>query len=445
MRRLLWLLLLVVMMTCAERAKAQPPAAGAVRSGQTQVQNATNGNCLYNNAGVLGDKSCGAGGGVSSVSAGTGISVNATTGAVTVTNTAPGAPPAGSLGACQTFATGSTFGGDAAICQVILTALATPGAPVITQSGTPGSTTYYYVQVIYNNVGHTAPGAVGTTTTGNSMLSSSNFNNIVTSNPTGCLFVDVYKADSMGNLSGGLIGRNTACGGTATDKGVAGDESGMQYEGNNTQGIYSGDAVSFGTNFRFFPGAGGQLWLTAPQLYKAFAGFDGASVPLAISNDESTAGNGTQQFVYSYTDSGAGYGFGQLSFVLTRPYNTMDGSVIKDTIAIGAEGNLASDLTLSAYHFFVYDQAGGSYIEIVNPTQVVLPSANGSCWTSSGDATGTVDSCLYRVGAASLSLGNATPGDFSGSLKLGTVNITNSSFTFNSLTCTVVAGAIHCA
>ncbi len=65
MRRLLWLLLLVVMMTCAERAKAQPPAAGAVRSGQTQVQNATNGNCLYNNAGVLGDKSCGGGGGIS--------------------------------------------------------------------------------------------------------------------------------------------------------------------------------------------------------------------------------------------------------------------------------------------------------------------------------------------------------------------------------------------
>lgn len=51
--------------------------------------------------------------GVTSIAAGTGISVNAATGAVTVTNTAPGASPAGSTNNPQFNAGGGLFGGTA--------------------------------------------------------------------------------------------------------------------------------------------------------------------------------------------------------------------------------------------------------------------------------------------------------------------------------------------
>lgn len=50
------------------------------------------------------------GGGVTSITAGTGISVNAATGAVTVTNSAPGASPAGSARDVQVNAGGGLFG-----------------------------------------------------------------------------------------------------------------------------------------------------------------------------------------------------------------------------------------------------------------------------------------------------------------------------------------------
>lgn len=51
----------------------------------------------------------GGGGGVTSIAAGTGISVDHATGAVTVTNTAPGASPAGSPGCVQLYGTSTTF------------------------------------------------------------------------------------------------------------------------------------------------------------------------------------------------------------------------------------------------------------------------------------------------------------------------------------------------
>ncbi len=101
-------------MTCAERAKAQPPAAGAVRVGQTQVQNSTNGQFLYNNNGILGSQAGGGGGSVS-LTGGTGISVspNPITGTGVITNTAPGAPPAGSAGYVQLYGTSTTFAANA--------------------------------------------------------------------------------------------------------------------------------------------------------------------------------------------------------------------------------------------------------------------------------------------------------------------------------------------
>jgi len=112
MRRLLWFSLLVALMTCAQRVKAQPPAS-SIQIGSTNVAGGVPGNCLIvNSARRLGQQVCGGGGGgVTSITAGTGISVNAATGAVTVTNTAPGALPIGPTGAIQFKVDASTFGG----------------------------------------------------------------------------------------------------------------------------------------------------------------------------------------------------------------------------------------------------------------------------------------------------------------------------------------------
>lgn len=64
MKKLLWWFLFCGIVACFEKdGLSQNPPAGAIRSGTTQVQGATDGNCLYDNAGKLGDKACGGGGG----------------------------------------------------------------------------------------------------------------------------------------------------------------------------------------------------------------------------------------------------------------------------------------------------------------------------------------------------------------------------------------------
>jgi hypothetical protein len=59
--RRLWLALFVLLLAwCGNDVNAQSPPAGAIRVGSTQVQNATNGNCLTENGTRLGQKPCGA-------------------------------------------------------------------------------------------------------------------------------------------------------------------------------------------------------------------------------------------------------------------------------------------------------------------------------------------------------------------------------------------------
>src|ERR1700722_11330280 len=57
-----WLALFALLFAwCGKDINAQSPPAGAIRVGSTQVQNATNGNCLTNNGATLGQTPCGTG------------------------------------------------------------------------------------------------------------------------------------------------------------------------------------------------------------------------------------------------------------------------------------------------------------------------------------------------------------------------------------------------
>src|ERR1700722_7497432 len=59
----LWFTLLILLFAgCGKGANAQSPPAGAIRVGSTQVQNATNGNCLTDNGATLGQTPCGGSG-----------------------------------------------------------------------------------------------------------------------------------------------------------------------------------------------------------------------------------------------------------------------------------------------------------------------------------------------------------------------------------------------
>lgn len=82
-----------------------------IRIGSTPVQGGTNGRCLNVTNGRVNQQVCSSASGVTSIIAGTGISVNAATGAVTVTNTSPGASPAGSaVTDAQCWASATTLG-----------------------------------------------------------------------------------------------------------------------------------------------------------------------------------------------------------------------------------------------------------------------------------------------------------------------------------------------
>jgi hypothetical protein len=94
-----------------------------------------------------------------------------------------------------------------------------PAAPVITNGGTPGSTTYgYKIVVHYSTGGTTALSAEGTTVTGNATLSGTNYNIITWSAVTGAASYKVYR--TTGGATQGLIATITAGTETTNDTGI---------------------------------------------------------------------------------------------------------------------------------------------------------------------------------------------------------------------------------
>lgn len=113
--------------------------------------------------------------------------------------------------------------------NLALNPLATPHAPLVTPHGTAGASTWGYKIVarcgsFTTPTGHTAASAAGTTTTGNSTLTSVNSNLLAWQPVPGALTYDVYRtAAATAPTTTGLIGSTT--GRTFTDTGLAGDSS----------------------------------------------------------------------------------------------------------------------------------------------------------------------------------------------------------------------------
>ena len=161
---------LVILLCCsAQNIKAQPSGPGPVRFGSVLPATCTPGGSTTSlffrtTAGPVGELfkctgtntwTAAGGGGSVSLTGGTGISVspNPITGAGVITNTAPGASPAGTTLACQNNAGGGLFGGDTAICLEAITALSTPAAPAVAVVGASTGTSWKYGIVKFGSIG----------------------------------------------------------------------------------------------------------------------------------------------------------------------------------------------------------------------------------------------------------------------------------------------------
>ncbi len=158
---------------------------------------------------------------------------------VTAASAAPcgvGATPAGSGAEIQYRLNGTTFGADSTIFYV--PQVATPVAPVVTNIGASGSTSYSYKIVAHNGVGTTLPSSATVTTTGNATLDVTNYNRITTVVATGVLYYDVYRTASSGTPSStGVIGLGVIPGAVLNDKGIATDGTLTPPVANTTVGV----------------------------------------------------------------------------------------------------------------------------------------------------------------------------------------------------------------
>lgn len=137
-----------------------------------------------------------------------------------------------------------TFGGRMFVFDRLNMGMATPAAPVVTQQGTTGTTTYSYrivpISIVFND---TTPGAsaVGTTTTGNATLSTTNFNRVdfssIDFNNSGLLPQnwDIYRV--AGGATQGKIGNVTIASGQLffNDTGQVADGSSPPLLNNSAQ------------------------------------------------------------------------------------------------------------------------------------------------------------------------------------------------------------------
>jgi hypothetical protein len=74
-----------------------------------------------------------------------------------------------------------------------LAQLSSPGSPVITNHGTPGSTNAQYVVTTLNAAGESTPSGIGVTTTGNAVLTGSNYNVVTWTAVASATGYNVYK------------------------------------------------------------------------------------------------------------------------------------------------------------------------------------------------------------------------------------------------------------
>lgn len=167
---------------------------------------------------------------------------------------------AGPVGVPSLYPTGTT--GNIPISASVSTQglavdlVASPENPNVIVVGTTGSTTYAYVFVAKDVNGNSVSGATGTTTTGNSTLSSGNYNIVQLSSPfpLGAVSYDVYR--TVGGATQGKIANltpNTA--NYSTSGSISLNDTGLVADGTTPPTVNStGSVVSQGSNMAGYGG-----------------------------------------------------------------------------------------------------------------------------------------------------------------------------------------------
>lgn len=116
-------------------------------------------------------------------------------------------------------------------------ALTTPGSPLVSPQGTPGSKTISYKITAYNATGESDASQAKTITTGATTLTGTNFNRLTWTAVPGAVGYKVYRTATNGTspTTTGLIGTSTTT--TFDDTGLAGDSASAPSI--NTSGITS--------------------------------------------------------------------------------------------------------------------------------------------------------------------------------------------------------------
>ncbi len=122
--------------------------------------------------------------------------------------------------------------------------------------------------------------------------------------------------------------------------------------------------------------------------------------------------------------------FLQSSTFLLGDFNNADGFNTWNGRFIGTSSAGSHDLTM------LQTRLGTTGLQVASGLVVGF--------NSSAVLSGAADTAFSRLGAASAALGNGTAGDHTGTLRLGTITIDNSSFSFNGHTCTLVSTVVTC-
>lgn len=159
--------------------------------------------------------------------------------------------------------------------------LVRPISPLVGPQGTPGATTYSYVVVAINSVGHSEASAVGTTTTGAAALTGVNFNRLTWTRVPRNEGYRVYR--TVGGATQGLIATLATDVETVDDTGLAG--SGATAPTDNTSGV----ANQFWTDdelFGHYRAGAAELWRAIIDLHEEhFSTTDITNVSVAASTE----------------------------------------------------------------------------------------------------------------------------------------------------------------
>ena len=174
-----------------------------------------------------------------------------------------------------------------------------PGAPTVTNQGTPGATSYSYVIVAKNANGTTTPSGTTTTTTGNATLTGVNFNRISWTAVTGATSYDVYRTASGGTPSStGRISISLAAT-TLDDTGLAGDSASVP--GSNTTALLT----AFTQDFENYTGTQAYLLPETQIAVNFFAKRDNAAasgvLTVELLNESNAVVNDHQGVANSFT------------------------------------------------------------------------------------------------------------------------------------------------